>query len=208
MTKWFWSGALVAALGAGTALTAYWKYVNATPTCCIAAAAPAKWPEEAAVRAPTSPPSVQPFAPLPVILDDASEPIVTRPEPLEDAPPASMPDPALTGGTKESDATATLAPRPDRDRRRMPYADDATFCTASRVLIWLAPIGPGFVNPGAFMLEVPLAKLVLAPPDAVEESDEPPILDDALPPYYHAPQRPCGGQCPCPSSLHRTVGPR
>jgi hypothetical protein len=210
MTKWCWSLALVAVLGAGTARTVYWKCASRSPTCCINNGQPVPapgFPSDSQTQAPLAKPSAP--APGPGILDDVDEPIITRPEPLDETPPVNTTEPApTTGGAKESDVAATLAPRLDRDLRRMPYADDVAPSKATSMVIWLAPPGPVIVLPSGFILEMPLARLAITPPDAVEESEEPPILEDALPPYYHPPHCPYGGQCPYPSIPYRMKSPR
>jgi hypothetical protein len=70
-------------------------------------------------------------------------------------------------------------------------------------MVWLPAPGPGStLFPGI------IARVGVTPPDAVEESEEPPFLDDALPPYYHPSRCPDGDQCPFPSNSYRTVVPR
>jgi hypothetical protein len=113
--------------------------------------------------------------PLPVIRDDVDEPIVTRSETFEEPPIGNSLETALaTGGMKEGDATTVLAPRPDRDSRRMPYADDIASGALAPVIIWLPAPGPGNGLFSGFVVRVGAT-----PPDAVEESEEPPY---ALPP--------------------------
>src|SRR5438034_8550399 len=154
MTKWCWSLALVAVLGAGTARTVYWKCASRSPTCCINNGQPAPdIPSDSQAPAPLAKPSAP--APRPVILDDVDEPIITRPEPLNETPLVNTTEPApTTGGAKESDVTATLVPRPDRDLRRMPYADDVAAYKGASMVIWLAPPGPVIVLPSGFILEM------------------------------------------------------
>jgi len=176
MSKSLWSIALVATLGVGTAGTIYWRHSFESPTCCITS--------ERAVPAPVTPADAPPSAtatqpsaalPLPVIRDDVDEPIVTRSETFDEPPIGNSLETALaTGGTKESDATTVLAPRPDRDSRRMPYADDFASGAVAPVIIWLPAPGPGSVLFSGF-----IARVDATPRNAVEESEEPPY---ALPP--------------------------
>ena len=59
-------------------------------------------------------------------MDDVNEPIVTRPEPMvvDSESAAALP---ATGGAEESEITEPQGTRPDRETRRMPYADDHEF---------------------------------------------------------------------------------
>jgi hypothetical protein len=210
MAKWHWSAAFVAALGVGTTGTVYWKCASSAPTCCITSVRPVPAPVTS-TETPQSATLIKPNAaqPLPVIRDDVDEPIVTRSEPLEETPTVNSLESAWTaGGMKECDATSVLAPRPDHDPRRMPYADNVARGAVQTALIWLTPPGPGTVFAGGLIIPIALAKSASSPPDVVEESEEPPVLEDALPPYYHPPHCPYGGQCPYPSSSYRTVVPR
>lgn len=205
MTKWLWSGVVVATIGVGTAGTIYWRHSSEPPTCCITSERPVPDPVTPA-ETPTSATLAQPSEtqPLPVIRDDVDEPIVTRSETFDEPPMGNSLETALTvGGMKESDATTVLAPRPDRDPRRMPYADDVAPSAVAPTMVWLPAPGPGSILfPGI------IARIGVTPPDAVEESEEPPFLDDALPPCYYPSHCPDVDQCPFPSNSYRTVVPR
>jgi len=173
MTKWLWSGVVVATLGVGTAGTIYLRHSSEAPTCCVTSERPVPAPATPA-ETPTSVTVTQPQS-LPVIRDDVDEPIVTRSETFDEPPTESSLDTALAvGGMKESDATTVLAPRPDRDSRRMPYADNVVPSAVAPMMVWLPTPGPGSLLFPGF-----IARVAATPRDAVEESEEPPY---ALPP--------------------------
>ena len=115
--------------------------------------------------------------------DESLEPIVTRPEPLEDDP--RPPLGFLPGSAEESEVSSAPAPRPDRETRRMPYADEQEDTWATRVFRWM---GLGRVFHG----------LAARPFVLTEESEEPPIQEDSRPTNYHPSHCPHHGHCPYP----------
>ena len=128
--------------------------------------------------------------------DDLHEPIITRPEPLQ-ATEELVPPLPTTGGVEESDVTALTAPRPDRERRHMPYADEDDACEMIAVVVWLTAPVPTLAPHHGLVMSVPLPRRPA--PDLSEESEEPPIADEALPSRFHPPHCPYGGHCPYPN---------
>ena len=134
MRPWILCGAGLLALG--VAVTLFKRSVPtpapSTPTVVEQAAADDVRPEPAVIVTAPAPPSLPPARPW---IDESLEPIVTRLEPLQDQqnPPRPL---LIDGGAEESEATVPASPRPDRDARRMPYADETVDTWASRFLRW------------------------------------------------------------------------
>jgi len=196
MDKKAWAGALVLAVAVGIGAKAVMSALNRPrPENDIATKQPTD-----DVAAPFSQLPKSPLPPAPAsrasVADDVYEPIVTRPEATasseEDPPPLPT-----SGGTEESDAAAVFAPRPDRDGRHMPYADEHDGCEYVAVVVWLAGPVPAFTPTGGLFMNVSLPRRPA--PDLSEESEEPPISEQALPSRFHPPHCPFGGHCPYPN---------
>jgi hypothetical protein len=197
MERKCWIGALVLTLVAGVSVklvSRYWPAPQAETAHVVRQAPVADEP-----RPFLSPPSF-PAAPVSRASewDDLHEPIITRPEPLQTLEETVTPLPT-TGGVEESDVSALAAPRPDRETRHMPYADEDDPCEQIAVVVWLnAPVPAVGLRQG-FLMSVPLPRQAV--PDLSEESEEPPISDEALPlpSRFHPPHCPYGGHCPYPN---------
>ncbi|MCI0681307.1 MAG: hypothetical protein L0Y71_04315 [Gemmataceae bacterium] len=136
------------------------------------------------------------------VVETIHEPIVTRPEPLTANEGPSIPVekfvyPAATGAVAERDVAAAPAPRPDRDTRRMPYADEDNACELSPVIVWLATPLPALAPQGGVVMSLTLPRR--PSPQLAEESVEPPVFEEALPARYHPLHCPYGGHCPYPN---------
>lgn len=142
-----------------------------------------------------------------IVREYVHEPIVTRPEPLE-AHEESVPPLPTTGGLEERAVSDLAAPRPDRDARHMPYADEDDACERIAVVVWLSAPLPSLVPHSAFVMSVSLPRRPA--PELSEESEEPPISDEAPPARvqparlqptpFQPPLCPHGGHCPYPYS--------
>ena len=203
MTKWI-CGVLVLALGAGAAA---YRYSSSTPP-----EPPMTLPSSPYLRQKPLPPQAietrTPTAPSPAYpVEIVHEPIVTVPELVEatDTVASNLP---TTGGVEESEASATRLPRPDKESLYMPYADDNEFTallfqarefhTGGRVD--LLPMTIPHATESLTWSGVLRWAFGLQPRDlsGAEESEEPPLLDHALPAQNHPPHCPFGGHCPYP----------
>ena len=199
MDRKCWAGALILTLVAGVStkvVTSYlqWPRLGAVPV--VANKHPV---DDASVPFMTLPKShVPPAAPVSrtSLLEDVNEPIITRPESLTASAEFTTPLPT-TGGAEESDVSALAAPRPDRVARHMPYADEDDACEFIAVVVWLSPV-PTLLPHSALVMSVSLPRRPA--PDLSEESEEPPISDEALPSRFHPPHGPYGEHCPYPYS--------
>ena len=201
MSKWLWSGVLVFGLGAGAAaLKCFW--LNSQPSVDpLATITPGEPYPVASNTAPTADalPSTA-AARSPVFLN---EPIATRSEPNE-TDVAVMPMLPIFGGAEESEAGVAQAPRPDREPRRMPYADEPSFLDPVLQrwpdVIW-TDLPESDRASGEWMSWSKVMRLIFGTKpatEAAEESDEPPLLIPPTPAYHHPPHCPYSGHCPYP----------
>ncbi|GEM_PF-4834356 len=207
MSQWLWCGVLVMLLGAGLAASKqYWM-----PARPVTVAMAPRSSELSRFPAPL-PSATAPATPLPTApqVDDVHEPIVTRPELLEAIPEMTVALPTV-GGAEESAVSATRAPRPDRETRLMPYADDDEIkdllvqVHETHGRLW--DFNPQVDRQPADVLSwsgLVRWALQLDPRDmaGAEESEEPPLLQPVLPSHYHPPHCPYGGHCPYPHPYH------
>lgn len=215
MSKWLWCGALVVVLGAGaTAVKKHWW--AARPNVAIGNRQEPK-PQPIGIGTLAPPRSIPPassVAPAPA-LAEFDEPIVTRTELLESTREINATLPT-SGGAEESEAVATLTPRPDLETRRMPYADDEDHHEFAELLFRMRnsyrrgaqDLTPHVVREPADLLSwsgilrwaLGLRRLDMA---GAEESEEPPLLEPVRLHHDHLPHFP--GYCPFP---HRQLPPR
>src|SRR5262245_12838328 len=220
LSKWFWCGALAIVLAAGAAAAKkfWWSAGSPAVGAQRRAPAPEQWnPPKNDVRSENSP-----LPPDLTALDELAavhEPIPTRPELLESTRETTEPLPA-SAGAEECAASATRMPRPDRETRRMPYADDVDHHEFAGLLFSMRnSYTSGAWNLTPYTVREPadlhsLAGIVhwalqLRQRDATvaEESEEPPLLDPAPPHDRQPPHCPFGGYCPYPGS-QRHLPPR
>lgn len=198
MDRKCWAGALILTLVAGVSTKLVTSYLQRPRPDAVAVTDNKNAADDARLPFMTLPRSHAPMA-APVaqitVLDDVHEPIITRPEPLEAGEEFTTPLPT-TGGAEESDVAALAAPRPDRDARHMPYADEDDACELIAVVVWLPAPAATFLPHSALVMNVSLPRRPA--PDLSEESDEPPISDEPLPSRFHPPHCPYGGHCPYP----------
>ena len=221
MSKWLWCGALIVMVGAGA--VGVKKYRSGLRSAAVASiplqAEPAdaghliRRPPEYIPRGETFP-----LSPELAALEELAaiqEPIPTRPEPLESMPKTTGTLPMASGGVEECDVLATRTPRPDLERRRMPYADEDDGHEFAELLCWMrnshAGDGPLAVPSTADLLSWEglvrwAVKLAQRGQAGAEESEEPPLLEPP-PPHQHPPHCPFGGHCPYPGA-YRHMPPR